>query len=422
MFRKVFQTYIDSYRGITKEVWLLATVMLINRAGTMVVPFLAIYLKSELGFTIERAGIVITCYGIGSVLGTFLGGQLTDRYGYYPVQFFSLMLTGWIFFILQFLESFAAWCAGVLILTIIADALRPANMASVAVFSKPEMRTRSISLIRLTINLGWTIGPAIGGFLIAIGGYKWLFWVDGTTCITAAIIFATLLPRKKMQQLHKSERESEANTQSVYRDYPFLLFILLTTVSAIAFFQLLSTMPLFFEQDLHMDERQIGTVMALNGGLIALLEMPIVYIFEKRFKLIRIVAAGTLMIGLSFLSFHLPGQIFVAVIGMLIITFGEIFTMPFANGYTMERSKPQNRGRYMALYGMAYSVALILAPFIGTQVAGSFGFGTMWYLMAAISFIAAFGFYFLEKNNTKRQAALDALGTASYKEEKLTGG
>lgn len=402
MLRQAYQIYINSFKGISREVWLLAIVMLINRSGTMVAPFLGLYLKDELHFSIENAGWVITCYGAGSVLGTFIGGHLTDRFGYYPVQFSSLMLTGWIFFGLQHLYSFEALCAGVFVLTTIADTLRPANMASVAAFSKPEVRTRSISLIRLTINLGWALGPAFAGLIVANFGYEWLFWVDGATCIFAALFFAVLLPRKKMQALHKSEKENAEPVQSVYRDTPFLIFILLTTVSAIAFFQLLSTMPMFFKQELLMDERQIGYVMALNGGLIAFIEMPIVYLYEQRYPLIRIVMFGTLLIGASLLVLNLPTWIGWSAVCMLIITFGEIFTMPFANGYTMQRSKPQNRGRYMALYGMAYSVALILAPLIGTQLAGKFSFDVMWYVMGGISLAAAAGFYYLERSNGKK--------------------
>ena len=146
---------ISPYKGLSKEIWFLALTTLINRAGAMVIPFLSLYLTKYLGFTLGQVGWIMTFYGFGSVIGVYFGGKLTDKIGYYKVMYVSLILTGIAFLALQYIYSFYALCAGVFVLTLVADAFRPAIWVALADYSKEENRTRSVTLIRLAINLGF---------------------------------------------------------------------------------------------------------------------------------------------------------------------------------------------------------------------------------------------------------------------------
>lgn len=395
MIKKAFKVYINSFGGLSKPVWLLGLVTLINRMGTMVIPFLTVYLTQELHFPLKDAGIVMMFFGAGSLVGTYIGGYLTDKTGFYHVQFWSLLLAGLMFYVLMHMHTFTEWCVAIFFHGVIADAFRPAMMASVATYSKPQNRTRSVTLIRLAINLGWALGPAIGGFLAKTAGYDWLFWVDGLTCVAAAFLFRIALPKK--QQIQETPEAEAVPVNSVYRDRLFLAFIFLNTIGAIAFFQLLSTQPVFFKEILLLDEAQIGGLMAINGLLIAIFEMPIVYILEKRFRLLRIITLGCILIGISYLMYNLTGWVGIAVLSMLVVTIGEIMTMPFANAFALSRASDTNRGRYMALYGISYSVAFMGAPFIGSVIADDWGFYTLWIVVGLISFVAAFGFNYLRK-------------------------
>ena len=175
-------------------------VTLINRAGTMVVPFMALYLTSDLGFSLKKAGWVMSVFGLGSATGAWLGGKLTDRIGFYPVVFWSLLLSGFMFAGLQFIHSFAGFCIGIFLLMVVADTLRPAIYVALNAYSKPVNRTRSVTLIRLAINLGFSLGPAAGGIIIALWSYGGLFWVDGLTCVSAGFIFIYLLDKKQTQR------------------------------------------------------------------------------------------------------------------------------------------------------------------------------------------------------------------------------
>jgi predicted MFS family arabinose efflux permease len=109
------------------------------------------------------------------------------------------------------------------------------------------------------------------------------------------------------------------------------------------------------------------------------------------------------MIGVSYLIFNIAGTTAaIAVISMLGLTFGEIFNMPFTNAYALGRAKPENRGKYMGLFTMTYSVALIFSPTVGTQVAAHWGFDALWYVLTAFCLAAYLGMAFLKKWENKK--------------------
>src|SRR5262245_21691251 len=170
----------NAYGGLSTPVWWLALASLVNRSGTMVIFFMAVYLKQELHYSLGQVGVVMAMFGMGSMLGVFIGGRLVDRSGYYPVMLWSLITGGILYLAVAYLENYALLCAGIFILSAFGEAFRPANFTAIAYYSTPETFTRSVSLSRLAFNLGFAIGPAIGGFL-ATYNYKLIFWVDGLT-------------------------------------------------------------------------------------------------------------------------------------------------------------------------------------------------------------------------------------------------
>ena len=402
--------YIDSFRGLSKNIWLLSAVTFINRSGSMVFLFLTVYMTTQLNFSLVETGYVMSCAGIGSLAGAYVGGILTDKIGYYRVMFWSLILVGCMFFILMTIETLISFCVFMLVANFIGDTFRPANFVAIGAYSTNENRTRSISLIRLFINLGFTAGPAVGGIIAAYYGYKWLFVVDGVTCIIAAFMFLFLLENKAPKD--DEETEVSAFTEGVldtpiktkqYFDSPFqdssyLFFLVYVFLTAIVFMQLLYTLPVYLKQALTYNEDQIGYLMAMNGFVIALLEMPIIYVFEKKYNNMILAAFGAILIGLSFLVFnplsHVTG---IAVIAMLLITVGEIFNFPFSNDYALIKTNTKNRGKYMGLYTMTFSASTIIAPTLGLSIAEKFGYTQLWYLVGVISVVAAIGFYTLRE-------------------------
>jgi predicted MFS family arabinose efflux permease len=337
--------------------------------------------------------------GLGSVVGSYLGGFLTDKFSYYYVQFWSLLLNGFLFLLLGQMHTPLLLSINVFMLAMVGDAFRPANFASVMVYSNPNTITRSYSLVRLAVNLGFGIGPAMGGLLAYSFGYQWLFWVDGFTCFVAAFIFRTQLKRKKEPQKAVVHSDAVAEKpRSAYRDPLFLVFFCFMTLTYISFTQFFTMTPVYLRETYRLPENQIGMIIAINGLLIALIEMPLVYQLENRFRKINLVMLGAGLIGFAFLVHNLiPGIFAIAFVSVVAVTFGEMLNLPFANSIALGRSTPANRGQYMALYSISFSIAQILSPTIGMQVVDRWGFSTLWYLLTFFCAVSIFGFGYLKK-------------------------
>lgn len=401
MIGQTKQLYKDAFQGLSKEVWLLAVVLLINRSGAMVVPFLSVYLTTGLNFSLAQAGWVMTAFGFGSVVGAFAGGKLTDRIGFLNVQFLSLLCTGLAFLNLLWVHSFEGICLVIFITTAFADAFRPAAFTAVAAYSSPENRTRAIALIRLAINLGMAVGPAVGGFIAVLYGFHYLFVIDAVTCLMAAFFLRYAFQNQKsVEPSPTSAKEPTAESVafvSPYRDSRYLFFIVLVFLNAVAFFQILGTLPVFFRQVYQLNESQIGWLLTVNGLLIALTEMPLIYLLEKRLSKIQIVIIGTLLIGLSYWLFNwFPISSITGLVAVIVLTIGEMTSLPFLSTLAINRANDQNRGQYMAVFTMAYSISHIVASNLGLQIADQFSFTVLWHVIAGISLMACLGFVLLE--------------------------
>ena len=303
MLQRTFTLYQNAYSGLSREVWLLSLVSLINRAGAMVFPFMTIYLTEDMHFSLREAGFVMGAFGMGSIFGAYIGGWLTDKFGSYPIQFWSLLVTGFVLLFILRANTFWEMMGMAFLLSLVADAFRPANNVAVSNYSRPENVTRSFALLRLAVNLGFAIGPAAGGILAAWKGYDWLFYMDAFTCFVAAIFFRLTL-KEKPRGINKASFETEKETlSSAYRDKFFMIFILIMVFISFIFMQLFYTMPVFLKQKLAMLEGEIGLLLALNGLMIVLLEMPLVYLAERKVTKFQSMAGGVLLIGLSFLLF-----------------------------------------------------------------------------------------------------------------------
>ncbi|WP_235295725.1 MDR family MFS transporter [Portibacter marinus] len=389
---KLFDFYLDSFRGLSRQMWWLSLATLVNRAGTMVIPFLSIYMSKNLEFSLSQIGWVMTFFGLGSLLGSWLGGKLTDRFSYYHVMITSMMLSGFGFMILIYFKSYLGVCIAIFVQMTISDAFRPAAFTAIDAYSLPENKTRSISLIRLFINLGYSIGPAIGGFIFYRYGASLLFYLDGITCILSAVfILIALRPKPHSLEAEKQNNlYAKASSTGVWKDKAYLLMMLILFLFNIAFFQLFANLPLFYKEIHHLNEKTIGWIMALNGILIFLTEMPLVSWMERRkFSALKIIFVSTIFLSISYFLLNTTMWFWMLIISMIFLTLSEMLGFPYSNSWSLERAPKGRVGEYMGAYTIAFSLSHIIGPNLGLQVSSNFGYATSWYLMGVIGIISA---------------------------------
>src|SRR5262245_37883266 len=214
----------DGVKAIPRPVWNLAFATFVNRAGTMVLPFLVIYLTRHLGFSTVHAGYILAFYGVGALISAPTAGHLCDRYGAVRIMEISIFSNGALLLVLPFITHHVLIIIAIFLLAIVAEMFRPASMAAVTQFVTPEQRKPAYALSRLAINLVMSIGPAVGGFLAAVS-YNWLFWIDGATSIIAGILLVlAALPNQGHIAAETSERKLEAS--SIFHDTRFVLFLI----------------------------------------------------------------------------------------------------------------------------------------------------------------------------------------------------
>ncbi len=377
--KKLYNNYIDNFQGLSREIWILSLVTFINRAGAMVIPFLSLYLVNAKGFTLPQIGWIMTCFGVGSLAGTWVGGKLTDLIGFYKVIVLSLLLGGVGFIFLQFVDTFYGFCVGIFTLIFVADAYRPAIFVAADTYSKPENVTRSITLIRLAINLGFSIGPLIGGIIIATISYNSLFWIDGITCIIASVgLYIWLKPKKAKDEASKAPVLKEGVPP--YMNGLFMLFFVIMVANGTTFVQYFSTMPIYYDKAHFLTEDLIGWLFFINGAVIVLFEMPLIGWLERK-QVSKTMATfwGIVLLAISFIVLNLTQWSGILIIAMLLMTLGEMIGSPFSNALALQMAPKGRKGSYMGMYSMSFSISHIVGHNTGMNMVDGLGYQATWF-------------------------------------------
>ena len=274
MFAATLRRYRAAYAGLPRDVWLLSLVLLVNRCGTMVIPFLTLYLTSQLGMSEAAAGRMISVYGVGAVCGAYLSGRFSERIGPLRLQTICMFLAAPCYLLVGAWNTWPPIAASLFALSIVNEAVRPANATSIAKLTTSENRTRAFSLQRLAANLGFSVGPVVGGMLARVN-FTLLFVIDGLTTLVAA---AALLYFFRLRSVDGATAAAPAETRpaSPLTDRTFVAFLLLMLASMMVFMQYNTTYPLYLRDHFGMNEAQTGLLYAVNTTLIVAVEMVII--------------------------------------------------------------------------------------------------------------------------------------------------
>ncbi|WP_412465490.1 MFS transporter [Pedobacter sp. KLB.chiD] len=408
MFKVIFNTYKTSFNGLSKQTWLLSIVMMFNRCGSMAVPFMGLYVTQSLHRSEMDAGLIITLFGVGSILGSATGGKLTDMIGFRPVQILSSIIGGLLFILFSTISHFTALCVLAVVISFFSEAFRPANFTAVAHYAKEHTITRSYSLNRLAVNIGWSAGISLAGIIASIN-YKLLFIVEGSVSILVGLSILLLLP--KVHGFIKKAKETRSTTVILkpWQDGFYVKFILLTTLFITCAFLMFRVVPVFFKEEWHIDEFAIGIIIGLNGAIIALFEMIMINKIEKKRSPIFFIVIGSVFFAVSYLLLSVPiiFHVLSAVLTIVTFTVGEMFVLPFINTVVISRSNEHNRGLYAAGYTLSWSCAQVVGPLAGFYMAKHLGYNWLWFGLACILLLCAYGFSLMDKR--QQQAALETI-------------
>lgn len=391
MLRVIAAAYRDAFSGLSRPVWLLSIATLVNRSGTMVLPFLALFLTDERGFTTTQAGQALALYGLGAVAASYIGGRLCDRVDPRRVMKWSLTLTAVCFLIFGSLEGRLAISIMVVVLSFVGEIFRPANLAAMAAASDVGERAQSFALMRLAINLGMTLGPTAGGFL-ALHSYHWLFLADGATCLLAAGLLHLVFPRGAMRTAPEAARPARAAVRSPWRDRPLLAILGLMFLLNVVTFQLAGTFPLALRDLYGFSEARIGLALAVNTLIIVLFEMVLVHSMAGRDPL-KVSGVGAFLFCAGLALLPLGSGFGFVVFTVVVWTVGEMLVFPIVASAVAERAPEESRGTTMGLLNLSFASAFVVAPLVGTWIYQNLGPERLWYGCGAVGLVVWAGFH-----------------------------
>jgi MFS family permease len=409
-------------KNLPKEIWILCAATLVNRAGTMVLPFLVLYLTRTLGISPARATLSLTVYGIAAIITMPIAGGLTDRIGPLAVIKASLFLSGVVLFLFPLAHSFPAILGMSFLFAILNESVRPPSLAVVSDLVPPAQHKAAFALSRLAVNLGMSVGPAIGGIL-AIFSFRWLFYVDGTTSILAGVVLTLALwrtsdrhPKMREPQWEDAEdlgREIEADGVELlavahpaadlraFRNWRMLYLLAAMIPAQLVFFQLNSTLPLFLVRNLRLPESLYGSVFTLNTLMIVAIEVPL-NTAMAHWPHRRALTLGAFLYALGFGSFAVAKSAAAVLLGVVVWTFGEMILLPGSSAYAAEIAPPGRRGEYMGLYTMSFSISFSVAGFLGATLLERWGPQALWGTAFACGSLAAL---LMSRIESKRETA-----------------
>ncbi|MEU8194744.1 MFS transporter [Microbispora amethystogenes] len=367
--------------GLPRPFWVLFGGSFVNRLGTMVEPFIGVYLTQARGVPLATAGLVMTMFGVGSLLSQPVAGWLSDRFGRRVTLTGGMVATAVTMLALGYTTSVPGLVAGMLVLGIVVDAYRPASQAIVADLVPPEDRPRAFGLLFWAVNLGFAVAMVAGGWL-ARSGFTVLFWVDAVTCLVFGVLVWRAIPETRPAR----DDAPPGRFADVLRDRVMVAFVLANMVYALVYLQAYSTLPLAMTGQ-GLPTSAYGMAMAVNGLLIVVVQ-PVTTTWLARFDPSRVLAAGFALVGLGFALTSLVSSAAGHAATVAVWTLGEALTAGIPGAIVATLAPAHLRGRYSGLYGLSWSAGALLAPLVGTRLLADAP-GLVWPVLGGLGLLAA---------------------------------
>lgn len=404
MVRSLANKYKDAFSGLPSGIWALAFVLFVHRSGTMVLPFLSLHLKDHVGLSAAHAALLLSLFGLGSVLGSLLGGRLTQRFGAIRVMVSMLLATAPLYLVLLAANSVPMVAVAIFMLSLIGDTVRPAAMTATADLCAPHEMSRAFALIRLAINLGMSIGPAAAGFLYR-EHFSWIFVIDAVSCVLAAGLVALLFGWVRDPVVNAATPPSQPlSGPSCWQDLGFLAVLSLFGLTMIVFLQTLTVYPIYLREQCGLSEAAIGLLFSINTVLIVVCEMVLIASVD-RFRRLPIIGLGCVLICLGFGALPLShATVFVAAT-VVVWTMGEMLSMPLLTTWIGERAPVGRRGEYMGASTAMFSVSWVLAPLFGGAMYALHP-NAVWIASLGLAILVGGGFAYLGRRLEASQGQL----------------
>ncbi|MCM9080336.1 MFS transporter [Streptomyces spororaveus] len=402
---RIGQAARESVSGLPTAFWWLWTSTLVNRLGAFVATFMALYLTLDRGYSASFAGLVVALHGLGGVLSSLAAGVMTDRLGRRPTLLAAQASTAFSVALLGFMEHPAAIAAVALLVGVTSNASRPAVAAMMADIVRPEDRVRAFALNYWAINLGFAVSATAAG---VIAEYSYLAGFLGEAALTlvcAVLVFVKLpesRPERPVSGSAGAADEPAIGLGTVLRDGRFMGVVGLSFLISLIFTQGSVGLPVAMGSA-GFSPGDYGLVIAGNGLLIVLLQIPVTGFIERRDPQ-KLLVISALLAGYGFALTAFAGPLWTYALTVCVWTLAEIVNSPTQMSLVVRLSPVHGRGRYQGVYNLSWAVASLVAPLMAGLLIDRFGADWLWGATGVLGTVAAAGYWLLMRGLSEGDA------------------
>ncbi len=386
------------YHEFPRQFWIVVGVSFIDRVGgTLLFPFFSLYITQRFQVGMTQAGLILGLFSIFGLLGSMIGGALTDRFGRRKLILFGLVFSALSTLTLGLVTEFAALIPVAVVVGLLSNIAEPAQGAMIADILPEEQRQEGFGILRVAGNLAWIIGPTIGGF-VANKSFFALFVMDAVVSCLVAVLFYRFMPETQPQnaagQSHTGVLGSFKGYGRVMRDVAYMAFLGAGVLMGIVYQQMYNSLPVYLRDNHGVEPQGYGLLLTTSAITVVLFQFGVTRLIKYRPPFVMM-AFGTLFYMVGFGMFGFVQWYGLFALAIVIITIGEMIVMPTTQAMVANFAPVEMRGRYMAVFGLSWAIPATIGPGAAGIILDNYNPNLLWYIGGALCAVAALCFYAL---------------------------
>jgi MFS family permease len=386
------------YHEFPRLFWVVVGVSFIDRiGGTLLFPFFALYITQKFNVGMTQAGILLGMSSLFGLIGSTIGGALTDKFGRKQLILFGLVFSAISTLTFGLVNNLSALYPLMVVVGLLSSVAHPAHDAMIADILPEKQRQEGFGVLRVVGNLAWIIGPTIGGVVANIN-FFYLFVIDAViSCIVAAIIFRTI-PETKPEPHAYAESESLWQTVIGYRvvlkDFAFMAFMTAGILMMVVYQQMYSTLSVYLRDNHNINPSGYGFLMTTSAITVVLFQFWVSRLIKRRPPFLMM-AFGTVFYMIGFALFGVVTVYVLFALNIVIITIGEMIVVPTSQAIATNFAPETMRGRYMAIFGLSWAIPSTIGPGAAGYILDNYNPNLLWFIGGALCGLSVLAYYAL---------------------------
>ena len=386
------------YQEFPKKFWMVVAVSFIDRiGGTLLFPFFSLYITQRFNVGMTQAGYVLGLFSIFGLVGQFIGGALTDKFGRRNLILFGLVFSAISTLSLGLVSTYAALIPLAMVIGLLSDVAGPAHQAMIADILPEKQRQEGFGILRVVANMSWIIGPTIGG-IVAKQSFLALFVIDAIISCIVAVLFYLLISETKPEARPDQEHETIFQTFKGYgvvlRDWAFMAFLVAGMIMGAVYQQMYNSLSVYLRDSHGIEPSGYGFMLTASAVVVIIFQFTVTRLVKKKPPFLMM-AFGTIFYMIGFSMFGFVSAYWLFVTAVVVITIGEMIIMPVTSALAANFAPADMRGRYMAVFGLTWAIPATIAPTAAGIILDNYDPNLLWYIGGALCLVSTVSFYAL---------------------------